>query len=339
MAFSATQAPSTYSNAYVGIKGIEDAFAAAKQRSQAALIPYICGGFDNPAKTVCILLAMQKGGADIIELGVPCHDPFADGATIKGSHNVAIANGTAGLRDCLSILKTARSKGLKVPVILMGYYSSLVDEYSHDVDKMCRDSATSGANGFLAVGIERGKQELEFSSICYKHNLSSIQLVMPDSTDQRIAELAAMASSFLYVVSVRGKTGARDALPPGLDDAVAKVRAKCDLPLVVGFGISNPEMVNGVSNLSDGAVVGSYLTDCLNIKNEQSDEDVIYEKVAYLHTGSNQDAGARNQASKLSRVPLVVEDDKMAKSMIARYMFRKAVNMVKATQAFGQLFD
>eukprot|EP00985_Skeletonema_marinoi_P008863 scaffold4045_cov138-Skeletonema_marinoi.AAC.1 len=90
-----------------------------------------------------------------------------------------------------------------------------------------------------------------------------------------------MASSFLYVVSSKGKTGARDALPKGLDDAVARVRAKTDLPLVVGFGISNPEMMKRVSNLSDGAVVGSFLTDCIGIKNEGKvpDEDVIYQKV------------------------------------------------------------
>ena len=81
--------------------------------------------------------------------------------------------------------------------------------------------------------------------------------------DQRIADLAGMAISFLYVVSVKGKTGARDALSLGLGDAFAKVRAKTNLPLVVGFDISNPEMVNGVSNLSDRAVVGSFLTDCL----------------------------------------------------------------------------
>jgi len=190
----------------------------------------------------------------------------------------------------------------------MGYYSSLVEEYNSDVDNMCQDAAMSGANGFLMVGIEEGKQELDFNSICCKNNMSSIQLVRPGSSDRRIADLAGMASSFLYVVSSKGKTGARNALPKDLDDAVARVRAKTDLPLVVGFGISNPEMVKRVSNLSDGAVVGSFLTDCI-IKNEGKvrDEDVILQKIAHLHRGTIQDIGAKNQASKLSQVPLHVK--------------------------------
>ena len=314
-----------------GIEAISNAFSAAKKRGQATLIPYICGGFSNPVKCVGILLAMQKGGADIIELGVPCSDPFADGNTIKGSHKVAIDNGTTSMSDVLHILENARSKGLIVPVVLMGYYTSMVGEYDSDISKMCQDAARSGANAFLMVGMGEGKQELEFNSICYKYNLSSIQLVMPGSTDERIADLASMASTFLYIVSVSGKTGARDALPPGLNDTVARVREKTNLPLVVGFGISNPDMVNGVSNLSDGAVVGSFLTDCMNknVGNELSDEVVMYQEVSKLHSGSSQDSDATNQALVFSQVPLHVAKENIGKSMVARYRWRKAINQFR----------
>lgn len=323
-----------------GIKDISDAFAGAKKRGQATLIPYICGGFDSPSKSVDILLAMQKGGADIIELGVPCSDPFADGNTIKGSHKVAIDNGTTSMRDVLQLLDTARSNGLSIPVVLMGYYSSMIGEYNSDINKMCQDAAKSTANGFLMIGMDEGKQEVEFNSVCYKYNLSSIQLVMPGSTDERISDLASMASTFLYVVSVSGKTGARDALPPGLNDAVARVRAKTKLPLVVGFGISKPDMVNGVSNLSDGAVVGSYLTDCMNknVGNESSDEVVMYEEVLNLHSGSIQGTGATNQATKFSQVPLHVEQENVTKSMIARYRWRKAIPRTTPSLNFGSDF-
>lgn len=287
------------------------------------------GGYDTSSKTVGILLAMQNGGADIIELGVPCSNPFADGDIIKISHKVAINNGTTGMRDCLRILEIARSKGLTVPIILMGCYSSMVEEYKSNVDKMCQDAAMSGANGFLMVGIDKGKQEVNFNLICYKHNLSNIQLVMPGSSDERIAKLAGMASTFLYVVSVNGKTGVRDALPPGLDDAIARVRAKTDLPLVVGFGISKQEMVSRVSNLSDGAVVGSFLTDCID-KNvgKESDEDVMYQTVLHLHSGCSQTTGARNQALEFSQIPLHVKDENIAKSMIARRCWRKMLIMI-----------
>lgn len=192
-------------NMNAGIKGIHDAFAAAKQHGHAALIPYICGGYDSPTKTVAILLAMQKGGADIIELGIPCANPFADGDTIKESHKIAIDNGTTGMRDCLLILANARSQGLTIPIILMGYYSSLVKEYNFNVHKMCQDAAKSGANGFLLVGVEEGAQELAFNSVCYKYNLSSIPLVLPGSSDDRVSTLASMASTFLSLSAARVK--------------------------------------------------------------------------------------------------------------------------------------
>lgn len=302
-----------------GIKSIAEAFAAAKQRGRAALIPYICGGYPTAESTVAILLAMQEGGADIIELGVPSSDPFADGETIRESHGIAIGNGTAGVKDCLRIVRDARASGLTVPVILMGYYSSFEEEYDRDLAQMCQDAATSSASGFLAVGIGRGKQEFYFNKICYKYNLSNIPLVLPGSTDQRINTLVSLASTFLYVVSVKGKTGARDALPPELDDAVARVRAKTELPLVVGFGISKPEMVHRVSNISDGAVVGSFLTDCLNKKGvDELDEEVMHRQVSYLNTGSKQSIGAtRNQAVILSQVPLHIKEKAVAKSALA----------------------
>lgn len=324
-----------------GINGIDDAFAAAKLHGRAVLIPYICGGYTSPTKTVDILLAMQKGGADIIELGIPCANPFADGDTIKESHKIAIDNGTSGMRDCLLILETARSQGLTVPIIFMGYYSSMVEEYNFDINEMCQDAAKGGANGFLVVGIGEGKEELEFNSVCYKHNLSSIQLVLPGSTDQRITDLVSMASSFLYVVSVTGRTGARDALPSGLNDVVARVRAKTELPLVVGFGISNPDMVNGVSNLSDGAVVGSYLTDCMkkNVGNDFSDEVIMYREVLKLHSGSSQGMNVTNQALKLSQVPLHVKEENIAKSMLARYRWRKAGDFVQVCRSLGPIFS
>lgn len=118
-----------------GIDGIAAAFRAAKKRGEAVLIPYICGGYPTADKTVEILLAMQWGGADIIELGVPCKNPFMDGNTLRNSHSVAIANGTVGVRECLQIVRAARSKGLRVPIILMGYYTSFEEEYDYDVKR------------------------------------------------------------------------------------------------------------------------------------------------------------------------------------------------------------
>lgn len=288
-----------------GVRSIDQAFAVAKQRGEGALIPYICGGYPTADDTINILLAMQYGGADIIELGVPCDDPFKDGPTIRNCHRLAMDNGTKGIRDCLNIVKTARSKGLTVPIILMGYYSFFEKEYDLDLHQMCYESSQSGVDGFLPVGIQEGTQEIEFNEICYKYNLSNIQLVIPGSSEQRINDLTSMASTFLYVISVKGKTGARESLPDDLDSNVARVRSMTDLPVVVGFGISSPKMVHDVSNICDGAVVGSFLTDCLNQKGvNETYRDVMYDQVSCLHSGTKQTYGAKYQASRYSSVPL-----------------------------------
>lgn len=295
-----------------GITRIEKSFVAAKGRCEAALLPFIAGGYETAGDTTGILLAMQKGGADIIELGVPCTSPFADGPTIQNSYRVAIENGTAGVHDCLHIVKAARSKGLTVPIILMGYYEMFQKEYDFDLERMCRDAAESGVDGFLAVGIGEGKQELDFNKHCHQYNLSNIQLVMFSSSDKRISDLANMASTFLYIVSVRGRTGARDSLPEGLEERVARVRSKTDLPLVIGFGISSPNMVCGVGSISDGAVVGSFLTDCLN-KTDWEKTDEMHHQISRLKTGTAQKETAKYQATRFSRVPVCIENEERAK--------------------------
>ncbi len=314
-----------------------DAFARAKIRGEAALIPFICGGYHNADMTISILLAMQRAGADMIELGVPCSNPWADGPTLKNSHLVAVQNGTRGVRDCLKILKDARSKGLVVPVILMGYHTSFeeeYEEYSYSLDQMCREAAASGADGFLSVGINEGKQERAFNMLCYKHKLSNIQLVMPTATEERINKLVSMASTFLYIVSVNGKTGARDSLPATLGERIAHVRSKTSLPLVVGFGISSPEMVAIICNSCDGAVIGSFLTDCLDRKGDHEEaEDVIFDQVSRLHSGTRQTSNV-NQATKLSQVPLHIDNRNML-MLSFRARHGGGVRALRVTAAFA----
>lgn len=289
-----------------GIKHIEKVFATSKQRNQSALITYITGGYPTAQDTPGILLAMQEAGADMLELGVPYSDPFADGPTIQHAHEVAIQNGTQNALDCLQMVSTARNMGLTVPVILMGYYEGFL-EYTGGINKLCQDAALHGADGFLAVGIPDESSEVSFAVSCHKNGISSIPLVLPDSNQDRIKDLINMTSSFLYIVLFKGKTGARTSLPENLDETVARVRVKTDLPLAVGFGISTPEMVEGVSNLCDGAIIGSSITNHLNSAAQTSTEEragAIREYVALLSTGSQQSTSAKNQATRFSQVPL-----------------------------------
>ena len=264
----------------------------------AHLLLLIVSETDTPA----ILMAMQEGGAAVIELGIPYSDPQADGATIQHTNQVAIAGGTSEVNLCLDMVKKAREMGLTVPVVLMGYYNPF---YQYGAERLCKETAEAGADGFIVVDLppEEGS---ELNKACIKYGLSNIPLVAPTSSDKRIAALTEMASTFLYCVSVTGVTGARDSLPPDLDDFIKRVRAKTDLPLAVGFGISTPEMVNGVANMADGVVVGSAILNAMDKLGEDATTEQRAEAVrkitAHLVTGLKQ-TNAQNQATKLGQVP------------------------------------
>jgi tryptophan synthase len=248
-------------------------------------------------------MAMQEGGASVIELGVPYTDPQADGATIQHTNQVAIKGGTSTIPQCLEHVRKARELGLTVPVVLMGYYNPFLQ---YGVERLCEDTKAAGADGFIVVDLppEEGKP---LNKACIKNGLSNIPLVAPTSSDKRIEALTNMASTFLYCVSVTGVTGARDALPEDLEEFITRVRSKTDLPVAVGFGISNPSMVNGVANMADGVVVGSAVLKALDTLGDDATTEqrasAIRDVVSHLKSGCKQAAGAKNQATKLGQIP------------------------------------
>jgi len=281
---------------------LEEAFGSAKTKGEAAFVAFITAGYPKKEDTPAILLAMQEGGASVIELGVPYTDPQADGATITAANQVAIANGTSDIDTCLDMVRKAREMGLTVPVILMGYVNPFIQ---YGEDRLCENAKEAGADGFIVVDLPP-EEGIALNKACVKHGLSNVPLVAPTSSDKRIAALADMATTFLYCVSVTGVTGARTELPPDLEEFLLRVRKATDLPLAVGFGISSPEMVNGVANMADGVVVGSSI---LNAMKELGDDATTEEKaeavrkvIAHLSTGVQQQ-DAKNQATKLGQVP------------------------------------
>jgi len=248
-------------------------------------------------------MAMQEGGAAVIELGIPYTDPQADGATIQHTNQVAIKGGTSQVNQCLEMVKKAREMGLTVPVVLMGYFNPFLQ---YGLEKLCTDTKAAGADGFIVVDLPP-EEGASLNKACIENGLSNIPLVAPTSSDNRIKSLAGMASTFLYCVSVTGVTGARDSLPPDLEEFIGRVRSATDLPLAVGFGISNPDMVQGIANMADGVVVGSAILKamdkCGDDATTEQRADAIREIVAHLKTGVKQAADAKNQATKLGQVP------------------------------------
>jgi len=259
-------------------------------------------------------MAMQEGGASVIELGIPYTDPQADGATIQHTNQVAIKGGTSKIPQSLELVKKAREMGLTVPVVLMGYFNPF---YKYGVDKLCEDTKAAGADGFIVVDLppEEGKM---LNKACIKNGLSNVPLVAPTSSDKRIESLAKMASSFMYCVSVTGVTGAREELSEDLEEFITRVRSHTDLPLAVGFGISNPDMVNGVANLGDGVVVGSAIVKAMDELGEDATTEqraeAIRKTTAHLKAGCKQAPDAKNQATKLGQIPKEwVGDDKKSR--------------------------
>jgi len=290
---------------------VEEAFAKCKERGEAAFITFVTAGFPVKEDTPSILLAMQEGGASVIELGIPYTDPQADGTTIQQTNQVAIKAGTSNIPQCLEMVKSARSLGLTVPVILMGYYNPF---FQLGIETMCAQTKECGADGFIVVDLPP-EEGAELAKCCNKYSLSNIPLIAPTTTDERIGHLAKTASTFIYCVSTTGVTGTRSELPSDLSDFIARVRSQTDLPLAVGFGISNPRMVQSVSNIGDGVVVGSAILRAVQAAGDSREERVAAVKkiVSELSAGCKQHESALNQAKILGRKPEDKVADEIAK--------------------------
>ena len=262
---------------------------------------------DTPA----ILLGMQESGASIIELGIPYTDPTADGLTIQQTNQVAISGGTSNITQCLDMVKSARSQGLTVPIVLMGYYNPF---FQFGIEKMCEKAKEYGADGFIIVDLPP-EEGARLAKSCNKNGLSNIPLIAPTTTDARIGHLAKTASTFIYCVSTTGVTGARSELPSDLNEFIGRVRKQTDLPLAVGFGISNRQMVNSVANIADGVVVGSAILKAVQKAGESTEERVaaVKEIVSELSAGCKQGSEPHNQAKILGRKPEDEVADEIAK--------------------------
>ncbi len=249
-----TQSPLARETALPVPSRIGAAFAAAKAEGRTALIPFVTAGYPNLAMTEQLIPALVRGGADLIEIGVPFSDPLADGATVQRASQAALANGVR-LADCLPLVERLRARhGVQVPLLLMGYYNPILQ---YGPDRFAADAAEAGVDGFIVPDLPTEESD-ELLAACRAHGRDLIFLLAPTSTEARIADVAARASGFVYCVSLRGVTGARQQLPD-LEEYVGRVRRATNLPLAIGFGVSTAEHVRQVGMVADGAVVASAL--------------------------------------------------------------------------------
>lgn len=229
-------------------------FEALAQEGRRALIMYLTVG--HPARDSALELVPEivAAGADMIELGVPFSDPLADGATVQRATHTALANGV-DVRYCLETVHTLRERGVVVPIVLMGYYNPMLQ---YGIERFCADAAAAGVDGLIVPDLPP-EEAGDLHAACRAHGMDLIFFLAPTSTDQRIREVAALASGFIYCVSLTGVTGARVELPAELPAFLARARAATQIPLAVGFGISEPRHARQVAEVADGVIVGSAL--------------------------------------------------------------------------------
>jgi tryptophan synthase alpha chain len=249
---------------------IGDAFASLPARRRTRLIAFLTVGYPSVDDTLRLVPALIEGGADLIELGVPFSDPLAEGPTIQRSSHHALQEGVTP-RVCLDVVAALRRRGVETPLILMGYYNPLL---AYGLQEFCRDAAAAGADGLIAVDLPP-EESHPLRDACRAHSLDLIYLLAPTSSDERIEQVARLASGFVYCVSVTGVTGARDELPAGLSAFLARVRARIPLPIAVGFGISKPKHFRAVGRIAEAAVIGSAIIDEI----DRSDRSQVVGKV------------------------------------------------------------
>jgi tryptophan synthase alpha chain len=232
---------------------IERKFQELKASNRKAFIPYITAGDPDLKTSAELILALDRAGADIIEVGVPFSDPIADGPVIQRATERALASHTK-LRDVLHLGTEVRKKS-QVPLLLMSYYNPLLH---YGLEQLAHDAAAAGFDGILATDLTVEESNV-FVEAMSKAGLNTVFLVAPTSSPERIRKIAETSTGFLYAVSRTGVTGERQELSADLKSFLQSLRGFTSVPIAVGFGISRPEHLQAVWQEADGAVVGSAL--------------------------------------------------------------------------------
>ena len=226
-------------------------FARLRSEGKKGLIAYLTAGDPSPDDTTELVLALERGGADLIELGVPYSDPVADGPVIQSASERAIQAGTT-LRKVLEIAREIRQAS-EVPLLLFSYLNPIL---RYGVEALAQDAAAAGIDGCLITDLSVEEADV-YTGAMHAHGLDTVFLAAPTSTPKRLRLVAKYSTGFVYLVSRTGVTGERNSLSGSLEPLVESVRKTTSLPLAVGFGISTPEQVRQVGLLADAAVVGS----------------------------------------------------------------------------------
>jgi tryptophan synthase alpha chain len=224
---------------------IENAF-----KNKPIFMPYFPLGYPDLDRSIDVIEALAKNGADLIEIGLSFSDPLADGPVIQHATQIALEKGIT-VKKSLVAVKGLRKRGVDIPLILMGYYNPVL---AYGLEKFVRDAKEAGVDGFIIPDLPMEESE-EFVKVA--GDMPLIPMLAPTSSPARMEMIARNAKGFIYLVSVTGITGERKSLAEGLGDLIAQVREHTSAPVCVGFGIGTPEQAKEVGKMADGVIVGT----------------------------------------------------------------------------------
>ena len=236
---------------------IAKTFARLRDEHRPGLVTYVTAGDPDLDRTAGILHALDRAGADVLEVGVPFSDPLADGPVIQRATERALAAGTT-LSGVLDLLRTMRDD-IAAPVVIFSYANPILRLGPEQFADRAREA---GVDGVLVLDLPIEEAD-DFRAMLAARGIDTILLLSPTTTDDRLRKAAALGTGFLYAISRLGVTGARDTLAAGAQEMVHRIRAVSVLPVALGFGISKPDHVREVARWADAAVVGSALVDVI----------------------------------------------------------------------------
>ena len=250
---------------------IKSAFERLNGEGRKALIPFITAGDPDAALTLPLMHTLVEAGADVIELGVPFSDPMADGPTIQRASERALARGMT-MRKVLQLVIDFRQTDQKTPVVLMGYANPIE---AMGLEKFAKSASTAGVDGVLVVDYPP-EEAITFGATMKAHGIDPIFLLAPTSTAARIEQVAAVASGYVYYVSLAGVTGSGALNVDAVAERLPLIRDKTGLPVGVGFGIRDAATASRIARIADAVVVGSRIIEeiekstadnaCANVK-------------------------------------------------------------------------
>ena len=260
-------------------------FAELKAKSKTALIPYVMTSDPSPEITLPLMHAMVAAGADIIELGVPFSDPMADGPVIQAAAERSLAHNTS-LHDVFALVAEFRKQDDATPIIMMGYLNP-IEVMGYEL--FAKQASSAGIDGVITVDIPPVESD-DYVPALKAQNIDPVFLLAPTSTIQRIKNLAAVASGFVYYVSLKGVTGAATLDIASVEQKVEEIKQYIDIPIGVGFGISDAESAAKVAACCDAVVVGSVIVKkmTMNDGKTKAGRDIIIKEISDVLTAMRQ---------------------------------------------------